>query len=237
MTATERVRGGTWMKIRRAVLDGEPLCRTCLASSRVTAATEIDHITPLRMGGHATDRGNLQPLCWACHNDKTLNEAGDRTFSMMPQWLHPKGSMTVVCGPPGAGKTTYVAQHAKPGDVVLDLDDIIRDLFGIHGHDANDLGMVAAAIRERNARLGRLTKGDTAWLIAGAPSMTERQYWQERGATVVLINPGHIECIRRTAHRQRDYTAAVMMWFADYGTIKAVSKPRRIIASDGWPVA
>ena len=36
--------------------------------------------------------------------------------------------MTVhlVCGPPGAGKTTHVAQHAGPDDVVIDLDEIRR---------------------------------------------------------------------------------------------------------------
>ena len=27
-----------------------------------------------------------------------------------------------VIGPPGAGKTTWVAQHRSPGDLVLDLD-------------------------------------------------------------------------------------------------------------------
>lgn len=36
--------------------------------------------------------------------------------------------MTVhlICGPPGAGKTTYVKDHAGPDDVVIDLDEIRR---------------------------------------------------------------------------------------------------------------
>ena len=233
---TERIRGRAWQRIRREVLDVEPLCRTCLASGRVTVAAEIDHITPLHMGGHATDLDNLQPLCQPCHEAKTTTEAGDRAFSMTPDWLWPKGKLTVVCGPPGAGKTTYVSQHAKPGDVVVDLDDIIADLFGVHGHDVNDMAKVGAAIRERNRRLALLGNGDTVWLIASAPSMTERAYWKARGAAVVLLNPGHTICIKRASGRSRDYKQAVLRWYAEYGTVKRIGAVKRTIGLDGWAV-
>jgi 5-methylcytosine-specific restriction protein A len=70
-----RLRGDAWMKRRRAILAREPLCRMCLSKGRVTPPDEIDHITPLHKGGsNALD--NLQPLCKACHEDKTAADMG-----------------------------------------------------------------------------------------------------------------------------------------------------------------
>ena len=36
---------------------------------------------------------------------------------------------TLVCGPPGSGKTTYVEQHMKPGDLVWDWDHVANAIF------------------------------------------------------------------------------------------------------------
>lgn len=30
----------------------------------------------------------------------------------------------VICGPPGSGKTTWVRERARPGDLVWDFDDV-----------------------------------------------------------------------------------------------------------------
>ena len=38
--------------------------------------------------------------------------------------------VTLVCGPPAAGKTTYVPEHAKPGDVIIELDACIEAAGG-----------------------------------------------------------------------------------------------------------
>lgn len=35
----------------------------------------------------------------------------------------------VVCGPPGAGKTAWVAARRRRGDLVWDMDAIAKDLF------------------------------------------------------------------------------------------------------------
>lgn len=59
-----------WQKIRRAYLARFPLCVQCEREGRVTAATEVDHIRPLALGG-TNDTHNLQPLCKSCHSKKT----------------------------------------------------------------------------------------------------------------------------------------------------------------------
>ena len=70
-SSTERTRGTAWMNIRRKVLrDAKGQCAMC-----GKAATVIDHITPLHLGGK--DDGNLQALCLSCHNVKTADEMRD----------------------------------------------------------------------------------------------------------------------------------------------------------------
>jgi 5-methylcytosine-specific restriction enzyme A len=65
--------GKRWQQMRQWLLAREPLCRQCQAEGKTTAATEVDHITPLAQGGaHAA--ANLQPLCRDCHQRKSARE-------------------------------------------------------------------------------------------------------------------------------------------------------------------
>jgi 5-methylcytosine-specific restriction endonuclease McrA len=45
----------------------EPLCATCLAAGKVTAATVADHVTPHRGDVNSFWTGRLQSLCSRCH--------------------------------------------------------------------------------------------------------------------------------------------------------------------------
>lgn len=66
-----------WARVRRAVLDVQPLCVECLANGRYEKAVVVDHIQP-----HKGDRqlffdvSNLQSLCKSCHDRKTATEDG-----------------------------------------------------------------------------------------------------------------------------------------------------------------
>ena len=66
----------TWHKLSRMVRQQEGLCRACLHSGRLTAATLVDHIIPI---SQAPDlrlvRSNLQALCASCHARKTQAES------------------------------------------------------------------------------------------------------------------------------------------------------------------
>lgn len=76
-TSTERLRGWSLQQRNRRDLAEDPLCRTCAALGRVTAAVEIDHIVPLHCGG-SDERHNRQSLCGPCHAAKTAAEAKGR---------------------------------------------------------------------------------------------------------------------------------------------------------------
>jgi 5-methylcytosine-specific restriction endonuclease McrA len=69
-TAWHRLYSTTrWRRLREHQLAVEPLCRFCLDSDLVEAATVADHVTPHK-GDIALfhDPNNLQSLCAACHN-------------------------------------------------------------------------------------------------------------------------------------------------------------------------
>lgn len=69
--ATPRLRGDTWMKIRRtALLAGGFRCVDC---GHVSPTNEIDHEIPLEQGG-SNDQSNLRIRCIPCHAEKSKHE-------------------------------------------------------------------------------------------------------------------------------------------------------------------
>ena len=75
---TERARtnyDNNWRKLRLWHLAGEPLCRRCGSLGRVTEATQVDHIIPIRDApDRILDPTNLQSLCDNCHNSHKQRE-------------------------------------------------------------------------------------------------------------------------------------------------------------------
>ncbi len=72
----ERGYDGDWRALRLDHLSREPLCRMCQQLGRVTAASMVDHITPIK-GREDPLRladSNLQSLCVPCHAIKTASD-------------------------------------------------------------------------------------------------------------------------------------------------------------------
>ena len=57
--------------VRPAALSREPLCRSCMERSRVTIATEVDHIDGDSRNNAST---NLRSLCKPCHSRRTAQD-------------------------------------------------------------------------------------------------------------------------------------------------------------------
>lgn len=186
----------------------------------------VDHITPHR-GDPALfwDIDNLQSVSKAWHDSvKQARERADQTASIHPRWLTPSQvPLTIVCGPACAGKTTYVAQHAGPRDLVIDLDVIAVGISGepLHGWDRDR--WLNAALWQRNNMLGDLCRGGDwphAWLIVSEPKARHRDWWQQtlRPVEIVVLEVPERECCARIGQdRDEARTRAVIeRWWVDY---------------------
>ena len=69
-SSSARGYGARWRRIRRMHLCANPLCEDCRAQGRVTPATEVHHVVPLRDGGTHGET-NLRALCKSCHSKRT----------------------------------------------------------------------------------------------------------------------------------------------------------------------
>ena len=75
----------------------------------------------------------------------------------------------MLVGPPGSGKTTFVATNRQPGDCQVDIDLIPRDRTQ---HQR---------LLTRHALLQRAAKADsphTCWFSTAAPERSKRDYWR-----------------------------------------------------------
>jgi 5-methylcytosine-specific restriction endonuclease McrA len=188
-----------WPTLRDQVLSEEALCRAgCGRPPGV-----VDHIRPHR--GDETlafDRANLQAMCKPCHDSKTAHEtgfAGGGTKRLAP------ATVTLVCGPPCSGKTTYVSDRAQPGDLVVDWDALAVALGSPHpwDHPAPLTPFIAEARDAVTARLARSHGVERAWIIATAPRDADRRRLAPEGATVVVLATDEDECVRRARQDSR----------------------------------
>lgn len=241
-----RLRGRAAVAQRKRRLTNEPLCRHCLAKDIVRPATVPDHITPLAFGGSDTD-DNIQCLCEDCHTLKTAAEgAATDGASNHPDWLRPSTiPLTILCGPPCSGKTTYIAERASPYDTVIDLDTIARDLSPTYTLWTGQLTgqLFNQAVRVRNAMLGSLERktNGNAWFIVSAPTKAERDWWQSKlGGQVILLHPGVEECKRRAVQRGTPRARiGIDQWELNARRPWSPPTPRRRptgVDADGWPL-
>lgn len=190
--------GRPWRRLRDRIMRRDCyLCQSCKRAGRVTVATECDHIRPVADGGTDAPE-NLQALCKRCHGIKTALEGVGAQHA--PRWLpNPACEVILVTGPPGAGKTTYAAEHATPADTIIDLDDCFKDVCGVHGHTA-DRAHLSAALRWRNRQLADLASRRTgrAFFVVCAPTALECDWWTARlQADHVRLDPGIDVCMTR----------------------------------------
>lgn len=153
-----------------------------------------------------------------------------------PDWFRPVYvPLTIVCGAPGSGKSTYVAKHAGPHDLVVCSDRIASSIFpsleGKRSHASLTVLQVGDVLRARNDLLGKLmwaearTKWPAAWLIVSEPRPERRQWWQDRvnPASIVVLETSADVCKARvdadaTAGDVRHATVhrTIDKWWAEY---------------------
>jgi 5-methylcytosine-specific restriction protein A len=76
--STQRLRGRAAVNRRARWLELHPLCVECEKEGKVSAATVVDHVTPLWKGGADSYETNGQSLCVDHHDEKSKIEAAER---------------------------------------------------------------------------------------------------------------------------------------------------------------
>lgn len=210
--------GWTWEKLRAMVLADEPLCRQCHAAGVVAAAVTVDHIIPKAWGG-TDETENLQALCASCHRDKTARERRGRLQrAVIPT--------TVVAGPPGSGKSTYVAERMQPGDLLLDVDALFVALSGLAMYDARRTALLPFVMDARHAVLARLSRTSAArraWVVTTESDARQLQRLvDDLGAALVVLAVPARDCIERIAADSRrgdtatNWPDVVERWWRDW---------------------
>lgn len=136
-----------------------------------------------------------------------------------PSIPKPACKVMLVCGPPAAGKTTYVREHACKGDIIIDVDTIAAEL-GFFSREQSEY-QLERVLDVRNERLRALAHASplaTAWYIATAASRKLRDWWMDTlNADMILLNPGLAELKRRvmltrSADWNRQYRI-ILQWY------------------------
>jgi 5-methylcytosine-specific restriction enzyme A len=239
-----------WKRVRAHQRRIEPLCRLCMLEGKVTPATVVDHVERHFGDPWKFWNGELQSVCRPCHEIKkkffeargyskavgadgypvdanhpaNLPRDAFRRFGFgIPHNIRPAAiPVTLVCGPPAAGKSTWVNEHRQPGDTVISLDDCKQRVGGRLWD--TDRKILRRAMAYRDVMLRSLATATTgrAFVVIGGPTRREREAWCKalgvKPADVIVLATDAATCIERLqrdparAHAAQDLTLGVQRW-------------------------
>ncbi|MFE0101176.1 hypothetical protein [Streptomyces sp. NPDC059009] len=129
-------------------------------------------------------------------------------------------ALYVVIGPPAAGKSTWVNERARSGDIVIDYDRIANALTAPgaapHGHK-RPLATVAFRAREGAITEAlRHVKTHSVYIIHSVPKPQAMERYARHGAEVITVDPGRAVVEERCrAERPETYMDGVRRWYRE----------------------
>lgn len=212
-----------WMKFRRVVIgdrltdEGETICELC--GKPITRAHDIilHHVTELTEDnvndyGVSLNPDNIQLLHHKCHNI-IHNKLG-----------HKERCIYLVYGAPLSGKSSYVAEIAEPGDLIIDMDNIWQCVSGCDRYvKPPRLNALVFGVRDYLLDSVKYRRGrwESAYIIGGYPLVSDRErLCRELGAREIFIECSKDECIRRlicdTKRDVGEWISFIDGWFDKY---------------------
>lgn len=124
----------------------------------------------------------------------------------------------VVTGPPASGKSSWIQAHAKPSDIVIDLDLMALAMAG-PGADHHAHGDVLMKVVHR-ARFAALNEAyqhlDTTdvYVIHTQPSAKALAKYKRLQARIIVVDPGQSIVMQRIeTMRQPGMKAVATRWY------------------------
>lgn len=111
----------------------------------------------------------------------------------------------IVCGPPCAGKSTFVRDHSASGDLIWDYDLIHQALSGQDDHDhLSEIRPFVIAAREAIFNQLEAHQSQRAWIITSSSKQSEIQSLSDRfGAEIIYLEISQEEAHLRARADQR----------------------------------
>lgn len=184
-----------WRRVRQLVLERDGWrCR--IKGRRCEGqASEVDHIVPMDAGGAALDPMNLRAACPTCNRGRANRSKSE------DGWRRSPTKIVLVVGPVAGGKSTYIAEHAGPNDMVVDYDAIAQAIGPQLGR-ANQGARHKLTNSARNALLRQVRRGEVdaprVWIASANPEAEQILPHHE----VVVCDPGYDEVMRRCAEER-----------------------------------
>lgn len=134
-------------------------------------------------------------------------------------------TLYLVTGPPAAGKSTWVRQHARHGDITIDYDAIASVLTPTGGDPHDPPQHVRAVVKAaRQAAIDtalQLTAQHDVYLIHSMPGAALLTRYQAAGAHVITIDPGQAVVLARCkAERPWQMAQAAKHWYTNLESSK-----------------
>lgn len=131
----------------------------------------------------------------------------------------PKGEVVLVCGPPAAGKSTWVKQQARPGDQIIDFDQLCQTLGSRshHNHPPHVRALASSMRSSLEAQAG--ARPGRTFVIRSLADPADRASAAERlrARVVMLATPAEQAIGRAHADGRPGWTEhAIRTWWDRY---------------------
>ncbi|KON86602.1 hypothetical protein AF332_07065 [Sporosarcina globispora] len=192
-------------------------CKEIIPKSKDIIGHHTIELTPENINDYSISLNpeRIELICFDCHNKE------HKRFGYQSE-----KEVFLIYGPPMSGKSSYVRNHMKRGDIVVDMDQLYAAVSYLPYYDKPD-NLFSNVIGIHNLLLDniktRLGKWGNAWIIGGyADKYKRNRLADDLGAELIFCNVSQEECLRRLEidedrkYRKDEWSKYIIRWFETY---------------------